>query len=92
MKKHLFASLVLSLLLNSVGYAQAEPAEGSKEPEIRYSLKVGDKSVKITENQSVKLEGSFTNPELKLVAEPTRVFPYGKITLEYPRFFYLRIR
>lgn len=68
------------------GGVAAQPDE-AKEPPIQYTLSVGDKSIKLTEGQDVRLEGSFTNPQVSLRAEPYREFSAQGIKFQYPRGF-----
>lgn len=65
--------------------ADDDPVDESKVPPVRYTLQIGDQQIEIREGQPVSLSGSFTNPELKLKAEPHRVFPYRGLSFEYPR-------
>ncbi len=69
--------------------AQEKPVapDESKEPALKYQLRVGDKSLTISEGETVSLAGAFSNPKVTLTAEEFRVFPYGGISFRYPRTF-----
>ena len=59
----------------------------SKEPPLKYALRIGDKSIPITEGKTARVDGTFSNPEVTLTAQPHRVFPYRGISFKYPRAF-----
>ena len=67
--------------------AVASKQDGSQEPPLKYTLKMGDKSVTITEGEAVNVDGTFNNPEVILTAEPNRTFPYQGVKFDYPRGF-----
>jgi len=83
----LSVAVVISIFHPSSGCSAPPPikAREAQEPPVRYSLTVGDKTLKLTEGQSVDLDGSFTNPKVTLRAEPTRTFSLHGITFDYPR-------
>lgn len=66
---------------------KAALANESKEPPVKYVLKMGDQEIAIQEGKAVQLKGTFTDPEITLTAEPHRVFPYQGISFKYPRAF-----
>lgn len=59
----------------------------SAEPALKYTVKLGEKTVTISEGETVKLDGTFTEPELTITPELYRVFAYQGITFKYPRSF-----
>jgi hypothetical protein len=59
----------------------------AKEPPQKFTVNLGDQSVKVLEGESVKLTGSFTNPQLTIKPDPYRVFPYQGLRFQYPRSF-----
>ncbi len=59
----------------------------SKEPPLKYTLRIGEKSIAITEGETARVDGTFNNPEVILTALPHRVFPYQGISFKYPRAF-----
>jgi len=79
--------IIASLVFCSLPSTSSAQEDESKEPPIKYILKVGDKSVPITEGESAKIEGKFTNPVVSLTAEPHRVFKFQGVTFKYPRSF-----
>jgi hypothetical protein len=62
-------------------------ADDSKEPSLQYTLEIAGKAQAITLDAPIKVEGSFTNPEVVLKAAPTRRFTYGGIQFDYPAGF-----
>lgn len=62
-------------------------ADENAEPALKYSVKVGDKTVMMAEGETATVEGTFNNPTIKFTAEPYRVFPYQGVTFNYPRSF-----
>ena len=59
----------------------------SKEPPQQFKLTIGDNSVPLVEGEPVRIDGTFTNPQVKLTPEPYRLFPYAGVAFEYPRSF-----
>jgi hypothetical protein len=78
-----FTCLPLILLLASVSFAQDE----SKEPPQSFVVKLGEKSLTMLENETAKLAGSFTDPQVTITLNPYRVFPYQGVRFQYPRTF-----
>jgi hypothetical protein len=66
---------------------KANRRDESKEPPLKYTLRIGDKSIAITEGETARVDGTFSNPEVTLTAQPHRVFPYQGISFKYPRAF-----
>jgi len=54
---------------------------------LEFVVKVGDKSITITEGETTQLDGAFTNPMISIAPQLYRVFPYQGITFKYPRPF-----
>ena len=71
------------LLLLIVTCLRAE----DKEPPVLYTLQIGDKKVRLGENKPAKVEGSFANPEVKLIPDNERHFTYGGLSFKYPKYF-----
>lgn len=59
----------------------------SKEPPLRFTLRIGNKSIPITEGETARVNGTFSNPKVTLTAQPLRVFAYQGISFKYPRAF-----
>ena len=74
----------LSLGCNS---AVTVTVDESEEPSLRYSVMVGEKTVTISEGQTVQVDGTFSNPKLMITPQAHRVFSYQGLTFEYPRAF-----
>ena len=68
-------------------FGQGEPAapDESQEPVLAYSLMIDGKSFPIVEGVPLRLAGSFKDPEVTLVGEPHRVFPFHGIRFKYRR-------
>ena len=77
--------LIVFLVSAQQVFAQSDPE--SIEPPVGYSLKVGDKVVRLKEREPALLEGTFTNPKITLTADDYRVFPYAGISFRYPSDF-----
>ena len=54
---------------------------------MKYSVMVGEKSVMISEGQTVQLDGTFSNPKITVTPQPFRVFTHQGLSFEYPRAF-----
>lgn len=54
------------------------------EPPLGYSLQIAEKTVRLRAGESIKLEGTFHNPEVKLVADEYRTFSGAGISFRYP--------
>lgn len=63
------------------------PADESREPPLSYVLEVGGARVPVEEGRAVRLEGTFTDPEVRLEVGAHRTFSYGGISFRYPRSF-----
>jgi hypothetical protein len=61
------------------------PLDESKEPKLEYLLKVGDKTFPLDEGAPLKLDGTFSNPEITLVVKPNRLFSFQGVSFRYPR-------
>ena len=84
----LFAlTALLPLVLIGCHSPTPAAADESAEPPLKYSVKVGERTVTISEGQTVQLDGTFSNPEITVTAQPYRVFPYQGLTFNYPRSF-----
>jgi len=68
-----------------------DPARGSTdesaEPPVEYTVTVGERSVVLKDGDVGRLDGTFTDPQVKVIAKQTRVFPYQGVVFEYPRAF-----
>ena len=80
----LLALVPLALACDPGGGGAAAPDE-SKEPPVRYTVTVGDKTVSVIEGETVKVDGSFTNPQISVVGDPHRLFNYAGMSFKYPR-------
>lgn len=59
----------------------------AKAPPLKYTLKIGKKSIAITEGETVSIKGRFRNPKVTLTAQPHRLFSYRGVSFKYPRSF-----
>lgn len=59
----------------------------SREPPLQYMLHIDGKPIAIEENNDLVIKGHFADPNIKLVVEPVRVFPYRGVSFKYPRHF-----
>lgn len=89
MRSMLFGTIVSALMCCAHGIVLAEPTaqDESAEPEMTFSIKVGDQSVIVGEGVAAQLDGSFKNPEVSVTVEPYRVFSRRGVQFEYPRTF-----
>jgi hypothetical protein len=87
MTNHL--ALALLILFFSVGCDSpaAATADESIEPTLKYTVKVGEKTITIAEGETVQLEGTLTNPQVSVTPDAYRVFPYQGVSFKYPRSF-----
>ena len=69
------------------GLATSDAADESAEPALKYTVKIGEKTVTVSEGETVQLDGTFNDPKIAVTPEPYRVFPYQGITFKYPRSF-----
>jgi hypothetical protein len=83
------------LTLRIVGLAMflmpgCSPSAGvseSQEPPLRFNLKLGERTVVITEGETTQLRGKFEDPKVTLVVDPHRVFDFQGVSFQYPRSF-----
>ncbi len=86
---HRIATLSLLFLTLCVGCgapANGNPDE-SKEPPLQFIVTVGNRSVAITEGETVRLDGAYTDPTITVTPQPFRVFRCQGISFKYPRSF-----
>lgn len=76
----------LAALLPILVAAFAAPDE-TREPPLELVVKIDGQSVSISEGESARVEGTFTNPTVTVTPQPYRVFEYGGVTFRYPRGF-----
>lgn len=93
MARHLVGAAFLATLC-SLACTTSNPPSGqvagpdeSQEPPQSFVLAIDGDSVRLIEGEPARLDGTFTNPELTLTAEPHRIFPYGGVRFSYPRTF-----
>jgi len=84
-----FFTLTTLLLSFSVGCHSKTSitTDESIEPPLEYSINIGEQTITISEDETIQLDGVFTNPKLTVTPSPYRVFPYQGITFKYPRSF-----
>ncbi len=75
------------LFICAIDVAAAFAVDESAEPPLKYVVKVGGKTVTMSEGQPVRFEGSFTNPEVSFEPQSYRVFPYAGVSFNYPKAF-----
>jgi hypothetical protein len=80
-------TLLLSFLCMGFDSSSVSGSDESKEPPQEFVVKIGDKSISITEGEIIKLDGTFSNPKITVAPQPYRVFSYQGIMFKYPRFF-----
>ena len=80
-------SLVSAASNSNFAQDKTNAPDESKEPALKYTLKIGDKSIAITEGETARVDGTFSNPKVRLTAQSYRVFPYQGISFKYPRAF-----
>ena len=74
-------------LLPAWAQSKPEKPDESKEPPLKYTLAIGAKSMTVLDGQSVTASGEFKDPAISITAQPTRVFPYGGLSFNYPHGF-----
>jgi hypothetical protein len=84
MSRHAYPLILFLATVQSV-IAQADP--DSIEPPLGYSLQIGDKTVRLTVDEPVQVNGTFTNPKVKLIPDEFREFNYAGISFQYPSYF-----
>lgn len=52
-----------------------------------YTIKIDDKSIDIAEGETVRVKGTFSNPQITLIVQPHCVFSSHGISFKYPREF-----
>jgi len=65
----------------------SQAVDESKEPALKYDVKLGETIVTISEGETVQLDGTFANPNISITPHSHRVFPYQGLTFKYPRSF-----
>jgi len=73
-------SLLIATLLFTLGVTAVDE---KAEPVRTYTATVAGKSYDLHLDEPLKLPGTFTNPEIKITASPTRTFPYDGISFAY---------
>lgn len=85
--ERVYSLALLAFLALGSDLSFAAGDDESKEPPLVFVVEVGGKSITITEGQSSKLKGTFTDPNISVTPESYRVFPYHGINFKYPRSF-----
>lgn len=80
---HLIAAAATLFLVAGNPLAASEALE----PPLNYTLKMGERTVRLVPGTEVELKGTFTNPKLTLVPDDHRLFTYGGVTFGYPSDF-----
>ena len=62
-------------------------ADESVEPGLSYTLKIGERSYQISENEPFEIEAVSEKSKAQLVADSHRIFTYQSIEFEYPAHF-----
>ena len=57
------------------------------EPPLHFTLKIGDRSVRVAPGVAADVKGKFTDPKVTLVPDAHRTFGYGGMTFDYPSNF-----
>ena len=79
--------VLVIMMLQDRGRVREAMAGAEGEPELKYVVSVGGKSVTVKEGEAAKLEGTFTNPEVTVMPEGHRTFSAEGVTFRYPRGF-----
>jgi len=59
----------------------------TREPPMKYRVEVDGKVFAMAEGESMKLDGTWIDPTIRIVADPHRQFSYGGVSFLYPRGF-----
>ena len=78
MKITLATIVLLSLACNFT------TAQETKEPPLKYTIAIGDKSKVINADETTTIEGEFKNPKIRITPSPFREFPYMGVKFNYP--------
>jgi len=78
------ASTVVVLLLAG---SSPRTLDETREPPMKYRVDLDGKVFAIAEGESMKLDGTWTDPTIRIVADPHRRFSYGGVSFLYPRGF-----
>jgi hypothetical protein len=62
-------------------------ADETREPSLSVRLEIGGKALVLSEGEALRLDGTFTDPTVRLTVEPFRKFAYGGVSFSYPRGF-----
>ena len=87
MHKRNSLGLCLVIVIAIHGVSPFSNADESKEPKLKYELKIGDKTVTVAEGETVKVEGQFSDPSVNIIPGKTRTFPYSGMSFAYPSNF-----
>jgi len=77
--------LVITLLLTVL--ASSIHANESTEPNLNYTLKIGDRSYAVVEGEAFKVDPISDKLEARLVADVHRIFSHQNFSFRYPRYF-----
>ncbi|MDN5279838.1 MAG: hypothetical protein PWR01_3803 [Clostridiales bacterium] len=66
---------------------QKSVIDESVEPQSKFILEINDKKFELQKGASLKIQGEFKDPTVKVEVEPFKEFTYGGIYLQYPQHF-----
>ena len=76
---------ILTLILTVL--ASCLRANESVEPNLNYTLKIGDRSYAVVEGEAFKVESISETLEARLVADVHQIFTHQNLRFKYPREF-----
>jgi len=82
-----FLSLMAFALVGPLASSPAVAADETQEPRLVFRVEIAGQTHRVPEGDPLPLQGTFTDPTLKITAEPFREFTYGGMSFRYPAQF-----
>jgi hypothetical protein len=77
----LFRILTITMCAGTFCFA----ADESLEPPLRFEVRIGEKTIEVSEGQQTEIPGEFQNPKLRITPLPYRVFSAQGVSFRYAR-------
>jgi len=77
--------ITVMLIIGASALCFAE--DESQEPSLTYTLDINGEQHEILLDQAFQIQGTFTDPQIVLMASPVRHFTYGGLAFQYPASF-----
>lgn len=82
-----FFSLMAFALAGPLVSSPAVAADETQEPRQVFRVEIAGQIHRVPEGDPLPLQGTFTDPTVKITAEPFREFTYGGMSFRYPKQF-----